>query len=222
MTAALKHEADPKPVPVPRKLSRDARRTQLIEATIETLATRGYARTTLTEVANQAGLSHGLVNFHFQTKERLLAETLQYLAEEYRQNWTRALGACGDDPADRLDAMLRADFNPAICTPARLSAWCSFWGEAQSRPIYQEQCGSNDDDYNARLESICADLIRAGGDGGNPARIARVLRVTVEGVWLDLMTMQAPYSRDEALATVHCSAAAFFPRHFGDAGRIAS
>ena len=54
----------------PRKLSREARRSQLIEATIETLAARGYARTTLTEVAKQAGLSHGLVNFHFETKEK--------------------------------------------------------------------------------------------------------------------------------------------------------
>ena len=53
----------------PRKLSREARRSQLIEAMIETLATRGYARTTLTEVAKQAGLSHGLVNFHFETKK---------------------------------------------------------------------------------------------------------------------------------------------------------
>lgn len=57
--AALKTE------PPRRKLSRDARREQLIAATIEVLAKRGYARTTLTEVANQAGLSHGLVNFHF-------------------------------------------------------------------------------------------------------------------------------------------------------------
>jgi TetR/AcrR family transcriptional repressor of bet genes len=219
MNAMLDAATDPKPGAVPRKLSRDARRAQLIEATIETLATRGYARTTLTEVANQAGLSHGLVNFHFQTKERLLAETLAYLADEYRQNWTAALAQAGDDPADRLDAMLRADFNPAICTPARLSAWCSFWGEAQSRPIYQEQCGSKDDDYNATIEGICAGLLAADGTDANAARVARVLRVTVEGVWLDLMTMQDPYSRDEALATVYCSAAAFFPRHFGMDGR---
>lgn len=212
---------DPQPVesPPPRKQPRDARRQQLIEATIESLATRGYARTTMSEVARTAGISHGLVNFHFQTKERLLAETLSFLAEEYRLNWTTALDGVGDDPAAQLDAMLRADFNPAICTPARLSAWCSFWGEAQSRPMYQESCGANDDAYNRRMEQICAALIAKGYDH-HPERTARVLRVTVEGVWLDLMTMSAPYSRDEALATVHACAAAFFPRHFGPAGRL--
>ncbi len=208
--------------PVPRKLSRAARRAQLIEATIETLATRGYARTTLTEVAKVAGLSHGLVNFHFETKEKLLAETLLFIAEEYRLNWTTALAEAAPDPASQLDAMLRADFNPPICTPARLSAWCSFWGEAQSRPMYQERCGSNDEAYIRQLESICAALGAAGGYGGTPARTARVLRVTIEGVWLDLMTMTDAYGRDEALATVYACATAFFPRHFTEAGLFAS
>ncbi|MDT8856390.1 TetR/AcrR family transcriptional regulator [Paracoccaceae bacterium Fryx2] len=211
----------PKADPAPRKLSREARRSQLIEATIEVLATRGYARTTLTEVAGLAGLSHGLVNFHFQTKEKLLTETLLYLAQEYRDNWLAALEAAPKDPAAQLDALLRADFNPAICTQGRLSAWCSFWGEAQSRPLYQERCGSNDEDYNARIEAICADLMGQGGYPGNPTRTSRVLRVTIEGVWLDLMTIRSPYSRDEALATVHTCAAAFFPRHFGAAGLLA-
>jgi TetR/AcrR family transcriptional repressor of bet genes len=204
----------------PRKMSRESRRTQLIESTIETLALRGYARTTLTEVARTAGLSHGLVNFHFETKEKLLSETLAYLAEEYRLNWLSYLEAAGAYPASQLAALLAADFNPAICTPARLSAWCSFWGEAQSRPLYQAQCGSNDDAYNRRLEDICARLLAEGGYPGNPERVARVLRVTTEGVWLDMMTMSSPYTVSEAQATVHTCAAAFFPRHFSADGLI--
>ncbi len=204
----------------PRKASREARRVQLIEATIDVLSRQGYARTTLTEVARVAGLSHGLVNFHFASKEGLLAETLAYLAEEYRDNWTRALAAAGEGPAERLAALLRADFEPAICTPARLAAWCSFWGEAQSRPMYQASCGAKDDAYNANMEAICADLLAEGGYAGDPVIVARVLRVTIEGVWLDMMTMAAPYSREEAMRTVHSCAAAFFPRHFDAAGLI--
>lgn len=212
--------ADPdRPDPPPRKKPREARKVELIEATIDTLARLGYARTTLTEVARRAGLSHGLVNFHFTSKEKLLAETMVYLAEEYRQNWLAALAGAGPLAADRLDALLRADFAPPICTPARLSAWCAFWGEAQSRPLYQEFCGSNDEEYILCMEGIVRDLLAEGGYDGNPARIARALRVTVEGVWLDLMTMRAPYARDEALATVHTCAGAFFPRHFGPDGR---
>ena len=202
----------------PRKLSRETRRQQLIDATLETIAVRGYARTTLTDVANQAGLSHGLVNFHFQSKEKLLSETLLFLAEEYRANWTAALAGAGPTPAERLDAMLRADFNPTICTPAKLSAWCAFWGEAQCRPLYQEQCGSNDEAYLKALETLCAELKAEGGYGFEPIRAARVLRVTTEGVWLDMMTMSTPYDREEAISTVFSCAEAFFPRHFNHNG----
>lgn len=195
-------------------MSREARRTQLIESTIRTLATRGYARTTLTEVARTAGLSHGLVLFHFETKERLLSETLAWLAEEYRQNWQAALGSAGDDPADQLAAMIEADFAPTICTPERLAAWCAFWGEAQSRPLYQAACGEKDEDYTRTLEAICARMIRDGGYGLDPVFTARILRVTVEGVWLDMMTMARPYSVQEALDTVRLAASLCFPRHF--------
>lgn len=204
----------------PRKQPRDARRAQLIEATIEVLADKGYARVTMSDVARRAGLSHGLVNFHFHSKENLLVETLLFLAEEYRQNWTAALARAGDDPVARLNAMLTADFNPEIFTPARIAAWCSYWGEAQSRPIYQERCGGNDLAYMQALEGLCAEMMAQHGYVGNPERMARVLRVTVEGMWLDMVTIQTPYSRQEAQATVLTSAAALFPRHFTEGGLI--
>ena len=70
------------------------------------------------------------------------------------------------------------------------------------------------------MEAICAALMADGGYPGRADRVARVLRVTVEGVWLDLATMAPPYSTAEALATVHTAAAAFFPRHFGPDGLI--
>jgi len=204
----------------PRKQSRAARRQQLIEATIETIAAQGYARTTLTDVARQAGISHGLVNFHFATKERLLTETLQYLAEEYRANWSGALDSAGESPAEQLHALLRSDFDPRICTKPRLSAWCAFWGEAQCRPMYQALCGSNDDDYTRTLERICTRLVAEDGRDADPVRIARVLRITTEGVWLDMMTMTDPYDAAEAMRTAFTCAAAFFPRHFDEDGLI--
>jgi TetR/AcrR family transcriptional repressor of bet genes len=202
-------------------MSREARRTQLIEATIETIAARGYSRTTLTEVARTAGLSHGLVLFHFETKEKLLAETLMYLAHEYRQNWEASLARVGDDPAEQLKALIEADFNPSICTPARLAAWCAFWGEAQSRPLYQEAAAAWDTAYNHQLEAICARLSDLGGYGRDPVQIARIIRLTIEGVWLDMMTMAVPYTREEGLATARASAALCFPDHFKPTGRDA-
>jgi AcrR family transcriptional regulator len=203
-----------------RKGSREERRIQLMEATIEVLAQNGYARTTQTDVAKTAGVSHGLVSFHFATKETLLSETLAFLAEEYRQNWVGALESAPPDAARQLDALLRADFNPEICTKARLYAWCTFWGEAQSRPIYQRSCGSNDQEYIEVMEGICTRLCAEQGSPFDPVLVARILRVAVEGVWLDMITMSNPYGPEEGLRSVHTCAAAFFPAVFHDRGLI--
>ncbi|OYX23355.1 MAG: hypothetical protein B7Z10_11400 [Rhodobacterales bacterium 32-66-7] len=200
--------------PSPRTQSRDARRLQLIEATIQSLAERGFSRTTVTDVAARAGISHGLVLFHFQSKENLLAETLDYLAEEYRLNWQTALAAAGDAPEDQISAMIQADFAPAICTPARLSAWCSFWGESQSRPLYQARCGANDALYNEAMMDICAAMNATHGYDVSPERTARLIRIMIEGVWLDLMTLAEPYSIEEAIETVMTGTRGLFPRHF--------
>jgi len=204
--------------PVPRKASRGQRRQQLIDATVECLARRGYAQTTLTDVATLAGVSHGLVNFHFETKQKLLIETLLFLAAEYRDNWTRALAAVPESPEHQLEALILADFNETVCTRSKLTAWCAFWGEAQSRPVYQETCGASDLKYVSMLENICARIIEKGGYDLDAVQVARILRVTVEGLWLDLMSLTTPYSREEAIRTAFNCAAAFFPKHFDRRG----
>lgn len=203
-----------------RTQSRDARRTQLIEATIATIAERGYSRTTLTDVSRRAGLSHGLVLFYFETKDRLLAETLDFLSEEYRSNWQAALAAAGPEPEQRLAALIQADFQPAVCRPGRLAAWCAFWGESQSRPMYQARCGANDEHYSRILEAICSGMNERYGYVTSPVRAARLLRISIEGTWLELMTLANPYDQQEALLTVWTCAHGLYPRHFTPDGPV--
>jgi AcrR family transcriptional regulator len=207
-----------KAAPLPRKATRQYRQQQLIEATITALAQKGQTRLKLQDVAETAGLSYGLVNFHFETKEKLLNETLLYLSTEYRANWEDALARAASTPAAQLNALIQADFDEKIFTQSRVMAWSTFWGEAQSRPIYQQQCGANDQDYIVLMESICARLIADNGLPLKPDRVARVIRVTIEGVWLDMITMSGPYSRKEALRTVYTCAMAFFPKYFDEKG----
>ena len=65
-----------------RTESKEVRRRQLIEATIDSIADNGFAGTTTATVAERANLSHGIINFHFKSKERLFGETIGYLADE--------------------------------------------------------------------------------------------------------------------------------------------
>lgn len=197
-----------------RKATRTARRRQLIEATIDTLATRGYAETTLADVASSAGLSRGIVNFHFESKDKLLVATLQHMAEEYAAHWRAALDKAGDDPARQLLALVRADFDPAICNRRKLAAWCAFWGEARSRPTYLALCGSRDEAYQALLEQLCKQLTQAGGYSHDPKSVAVALDALLEGLWLRLMMTNTKISRETACQSAIAFLSASFPDHF--------
>ena len=63
--------------------SRSERRLQLIDATIRCIAQHGLSATTMQLVTREAGLSLGIANLHFQSKENLLAETLRHVTREY-------------------------------------------------------------------------------------------------------------------------------------------
>ena len=197
-----------------RKGTRHARRLQLIESTIDSLAARGYAETTLADVAKGAGLSRGIVNFYFESKEKLLVATLQHMAEEYAAHWRSALAKASSDPAEQLLALVRADFDPAICNRRKLAAWCAFWGEARSRPTYQAHCGSRDEAYQQLLERMCRDLADSGNYSIDPHSVAVALDALLEGLWLRLMMGSAKLSRDAAREAAISFLAASFPRHF--------
>lgn len=203
-----------------RKESREVRRDQLIEATIATIAQRGFAQTTVTDVANAAGVSHGLVIFHFGSKEKLYGETLRFMSETYRRAWVAALAAAPADPAAQLSAIIDVNFGDAVCAPHWLSAWLSFWMESQSRPLYLEICNNDDVAYLHAVEGICARLIEDYGYTLDPVRTARMIRLTIEAVWVDLMFPIEAYGIAEAKATVHFCAATLFPRHFDSSGLI--
>ena len=63
----------------PRSLPAKTRRKQLIKATIKCIAKNGLSGTTMADVTKLAGLSLGIVNLHFETKEKLLVETLRFI-----------------------------------------------------------------------------------------------------------------------------------------------
>jgi TetR/AcrR family transcriptional repressor of bet genes len=197
-----------------RKASKETRRQQLIEATIDSLARRGYSETTMADVADGAGLSRGIVNFHFESKEKLLVATLQHMADEYAQHWRAALKKAGDDPARQLLALTAADFDRSICTKRKLGAWCAFWGEAKSRPTYQALCGARDAAYQNVFIELCRSLKASGGYDFEPVATALALSAMLEGLWLRLTMGTEDVTREAALKTATEFLAAVFPKHY--------
>ncbi|MEV5161085.1 TetR family transcriptional regulator [Streptomyces sp. NPDC053728] len=66
-----------------RTFTQDARRAQIVEATIETLAEIGYTRTSFTAICRHANLSStGLISYHFAGKPQLLREVTRTIVEK--------------------------------------------------------------------------------------------------------------------------------------------
>lgn len=60
-----------------RTFTETARRAQIVEAAIETIAEMGYARASFAQIAKRAGLSStGLISYHFAGKDELIAQVV--------------------------------------------------------------------------------------------------------------------------------------------------
>ncbi len=200
-----------------RKASKETRRQQLVEATIDSLAKRGYSETTLADVADGAGLSRGIVNFHFESKEKLLIATLQFMADEYAAHWGAALDKAGEGASSQLWALVAADFDRKICTKRKLAAWCAFWGEAKSRPTYQALCGARDTKYQELFIALCAKLKAEASYTYDAETIALALSAMMEGLWFRLM-MGDGLTREKAHAAAIEYLVSVFPGHMTHEG----
>jgi AcrR family transcriptional regulator len=60
-----------------RTFTEIARRTQIVEAAIETIAELGYVRASFAQIAKRAGLSStGLISYHFTDKDELIEQVI--------------------------------------------------------------------------------------------------------------------------------------------------
>ena len=198
-----------------RTASKKERRQQLIKATIRSVAKRGLLDTTMATVAGEAGLSQGIINLHFQSKERLLVETLRYLADEYRRAWEAALAGAGPTSAERLVAVIEVDFDKSVCHRNKLAVWFAFWGEAKSRPTYRKLCAERDREYSQMLTALCAAIISEGRYRSLDSHtLAAGLSAMSEGLWLDLLMTPESVDRKRAKQICRAYLASLFPRHF--------
>lgn len=59
----------------------DARRKQIIDTAIQTVARQGFSNTTLADIARAAGVSTGVITYHFHGKDDLIEQCIRALFE---------------------------------------------------------------------------------------------------------------------------------------------
>ncbi len=198
-----------------RTAPRDVRRKQLIMAAIDSISRRGFSDTTLRHVTEKAKLSHGVVNYHFKSKEALYDATLGFLAEEHYDLWAKYLKEAGPKPADQLAAIIRADFDKKVCTHKRLAVWFAFWGQAKYRPNYQKIHNKYDYMRVDEIYRICSQIVKEGSYSNINAEAAtKTIESLSDGFWLRLMLYPSSTSREECMDNCLRTLSCIFPRHF--------
>lgn len=183
------------PSPAFRRAEPDARRLSLIEACARVLAASGAAGASVRAIAQEAGVSPGLVGHYFGGVDALVAATYEYVDGKVAEALDEAVANAGPGPRARLEAFVTASFAPPIADPALLATWIAFWSLVTARADIARQHDEQYAGYRARLETLLGDC------GVAPqARRRQAIAVTalVDGLWLELCLSPGCFSAKEA------------------------
>ena len=111
------------------RAAEDVRRAQIIKAAYAVAASKGLDGFTGRDVARKAGISHGLVLFHFKTRQQLIIALLDWLLAT-----TTVLHITDDiaritEPLDRLHGLLRTEMDRLSREPRRIRLFFDFWAK---------------------------------------------------------------------------------------------
>ena len=166
------------------------RRDQLVECTIEAIVELGYPRTTVAEVARRAGVSKGVVTYHFPAKDDLIQAVISDVIAEM---------------AGYLEPRLRAA-DPLQYPERFIAAYLTNWTayiQTHGRDVlalvrlynaFRDETGRPNPAFDVRATdiTIVAQLLRHGQDTGRLGRFDPHIMATVMKAALDdLLTQYA-------------------------------
>ena len=183
---------------MPRANVKDKRKAQLIGAALESIAKRGLMETTITHISKGAGMSRGIINFYFTSKEMMMREALKSLIDEYESEWFSAIAQAGDDGARRLASLVSAHFDKKLCSAKRLNVMSAFWGHAATQAAYRNQLEAAD----AKIENAFTEALAHmhGSSLEDAKHHARQLHALIRGLWLNFMLNPQAVSRESLAA----------------------
>jgi AcrR family transcriptional regulator len=99
----------------------NARRTQIVEAAIETVAEVGYANASLSRIAVRLGISKGVISYHFAGKDDLTAEIVTQVLQQARAYMQPRIEAQATGP-EMLRAYIESNLEFMRDNPAQINA----------------------------------------------------------------------------------------------------
>jgi AcrR family transcriptional regulator len=178
----------------------EVRRKLLIEATMRSIARFGYAGTTIETICSEAGVSRGLINHHFGSKEELIRQSYKALRDE----WVAAThGSVVDEfaePEERLRALIRVSFGPTMFKQEYLGIWAGFWSAIGKSPALRRMNRELFDKDREAYEAIFAQIARKRGKRIDTRRAALTVIALIDGFWLEWCLDPKSFTAAEAEA----------------------
>lgn len=109
------------------KAPEEERRHQILAAAFQVAGKQGLAETTILQVAAVAGVSPGLIIFHFKSRRQLLLALLEELLATTTVLRTDAASAQSSTPEARLLAVLRQEIERLTGEPDRIRLTFDYW-----------------------------------------------------------------------------------------------
>lgn len=183
----------------------DQRREQILRSGFEVARRDGIAGLTVRAVAAEAQVSHALVLFHFQRKERLVHELLDWLIDRMSVLYVSDDIAAFPRAHDRLHALLQQEMARLSHQPEHTRLFLEFWAlGARHEPIRTRISGELER-YRAAFRTVMEDLLAAEPAafvGATADGLAGVAVSWIHGCAVQAMIDPARFDPDEYLSAV--------------------
>jgi len=120
-------------------------RARLLNAALELFASRGYAATSVDAIADAAGVSAGLLYYHFDSKPAVLAAIFEQSLADVQATFASADSE--PEPIDRLPALLRS---AGTIVPRHRNFWAVWYGLRMQREVLKN-LGPSVHDFSAAI-----------------------------------------------------------------------
>jgi len=153
------------------------RRAALVRATIAEIGAAGSLDVTVSKIAKRAGMSSALAHHYFGAKDQIFLAAMRQILRDYSAE-VRAELAKAHTPAARARAIIRANFAQSCFDPATVSAWMTFYAQAQTNPEALHLLRV----YQRRLRSNLIHALRPIAD--DPSGAADTLAAVIDGLYI--------------------------------------
>ena len=147
-----------------RPKSTKDRHQEILDAAARVITERGLAETRISDVAEAAGVSPGLILYYFESKDRLLSEALTYANDQFYLRMSREIRRI-PSAKEQLRHLIDLSVPGYLPEYGRLDEW-ALWIEVWVRALRDPQMAKDREVLDQRWRQSIADIIRAGQASG--------------------------------------------------------